>query len=79
MSSEEQTRVSNCVCYIYLEMQHIRYNSVSRLTVVSRTAKESRINTRAIIKTRLPLGYIHITMELVKTPTETQCYLTNIP
>ena len=28
--------------------------TVSRLTVVSRAAKESRINARAIIKTRLP-------------------------
>ena len=46
-----------------LEMKY-SYNHISRLTVVSRAAKESRINARAIIKTRL---YIHHCQEVANS------------
>ena len=65
----------------------VNSNTISRYLVTyiyihnieSSAAKESRIYASAIIKMRLLSGYMHITMEPVSTPTEPQCYLTNIP
>ena len=48
--------------------------------VVSGAAKESKINTCAIKKRDYREDIIiHVTMELVSTSTEIQCYLTNTP
>ena len=53
--------------------------SISRLTVVSRVAKDTIIYVHTSIKNATTVRIYTIAMELVSTPTEIQCYLTNIP
>ena len=55
----------------HLHISRVNWLSIRRM-VGNRVVKESRIKVCAITKTWLPWVYIHITMELVNTFTETQ-------